>query len=70
MLSAKNSHIVCDVVLPEIDEMFNFLMLKCNALSEFDHFPGTNIKKSTVRRSKLEFDDRVEDWLKCMYPTV
>ena len=46
------------------NDLYKEVMLKCQSLGENDILPdSSNVTKSSVIKSKLEFDERVREWL-------
>ena len=64
MLSPENERIVRTVVA-EINSEFDSLMTSCVMLNDDDELPGTCTLKLSVVEAKMEFDMRVNEWLRC-----
>ena len=64
MLSPENERIVRTVVA-EINSKFDNLMTSCVMLNDDDELPGTCTLKLSVVEAKMEFDMRVNEWLRC-----
>ena len=62
MLSPETENIV-KPLLPEIDVMYDGIMLNCARFAEDDILPGTSTTKLKVMTEKSEFDARVKEWL-------
>ena len=68
MLHAGNRKIVLSLT-KEIDYKFNSILRGCAEFGEGDQLPGVSLKKTDLRQSKIEFDNRVRDWLVCVDST-
>ena len=68
MLHAGNREIVVSLA-KEIDYKFNSILRDCAEFGEGDQLPGVSLKKTDLRQSKIEFDNRVKDWLVCVNST-
>ena len=67
MLHAGNREIVS--LAKEIDYKFNSILRDCAEFGEGNQLPGVSLKKTDLRQSKIEFDNRVRDWLVCVDST-
>ena len=65
MLSPENERIVRTVVA-EINSEFDNLMMSCVMLNDDDELPRTCTLKLSVVEAKMEFDMRVNEWLRCL----
>ena len=61
MLSAHNRKVLNSLLL-KIDREFELLFSRTSLWPDSVNLPGTNVTKGTLKQSKLEFDDRVEEW--------
>ena len=63
MASPVNKGIL-PMFITNANDLYKELMLKCQSLGENDILPdSSNVTKSSVIKSKLEFDERVREWL-------
>ena len=61
MLSAHNRKVLNSLLL-KIDREFELLFSRTSLWPDSVNLPGTNVTKGTLKQSKREFDDRVEEW--------
>ena len=63
MASPVNKGIL-PMFITNANDLYKEVMLKCQSLGEYDILPNSsNVNKSSVIKSKLEFDERVREWL-------
>ena len=61
MLSAHNRKVLNSLLL-KIDREFELLFSRTSLWLDSVNLPDTNVTKGTLKQSKREFDDRVEEW--------
>ena len=55
---------ILPMFITNANDLYKEVMLKCQSLGENDILPdSSNVTKSSVIKSKLEFDERVREWL-------
>ena len=55
---------ILPMFITKANDLYEEVMLKCQSLGENDILPEcNNVTKSSIIKSKLDFDERVKEWL-------